>query len=834
MKSFESQNRFRDKKERVREDERSGKLWTAENMTEAILAHIESLPAESEEDQFVLDDIRDTLSDILPAINDNPEAAQKQLNQVIEEYGDWYNLSEIVQRIPEGEARESAENMETVLLESRRYFAEMTSRMSDTVIDFLTNLYDRRRPGTLKRFTPVLLSCVLLGCSMQKDGNILIPENTDIRREQEEESIGDTLKTDDPEVWINVFKDVRRMTDGVSIIHAFSRLEFGTKIDIFNRLANTEDIIVYPSFLTRELVKNESADSIMEALNRVAKNRPHTIMPFLAAAGQGIYPALRSLEENHDFFVLFKTGIEHSETMSDIYRAFNYLIYTLSPRQISELYALVEELYPHSIQQPVPLLTELYTEGVQDPLESVLERAEDTINVKVTIQMMRELFKNDSNISPSYHFSFFMREHYHHPDMPAFRQDIVRTRPSLFLNTFYSEQLLSMEKEDGLVSKVVRSMTTEQVADVHSYIISDLLEDRALRALFREKFPYIDFAYRYAKKWIFTMSFLDFMRDPSLPMLDLVSAEVVREIDSRHLKSQRDIDEMRLMIARNLHFSGIRPENVSQDGIKREYERIKEMRERMKDVNLFEGRNVLLIADNERWLQTVNENMKSGPYRFGNNTIMQAMERQQGTMTRTTYLHRFRADGSEYTSDHESVLRMKQDILQEIRETTGFLTIYFDAHGEGGRVFLDRNTAITSGEIADALNDRHNHTRTDEKDEPVIIISGSCFNINQMHNIFKYLDDDVPKPIFIGASDYGQMAVSNPLSRYGGPLEEKILRNYKDTSATIGNIVNEFAKPLRLFFAPMSNPSVYVPDKKNNPMQISEVRMATDDTQSFV
>ena len=112
---------------------------------------------------------------------------------------------------------------------------------------------------------------------------------------------------------------------------------------------------------------------------------------------------------------------------------------------------------------------------------------------------------------------------------------------------------------------------------------------------------------------------------------------------------------------------------------------------------------------------------------------------------------------------------MKQRTLDAIAQTTGEMTVIFDAHGLEDGIYLiggysdavpddEEWKRITPQDIADSLAERHdlqkekvaNGEMTEaEAQQPAIIIFAACYSHNQMRKVYEAMRSDVDKPIIV-------------------------------------------------------------------------------------
>jgi len=355
----------------------------------------------------------------------------------------------------------------------------------------------------------------------------------------------------------------------------------------------------------------------------------------------------------------------------------------------------------------------------------------------------------------------------------------------------------------------------------------------------------------------------DFWEDPALEGMLRIKTEWV---DKHHpmMKvamqaggEELAMGQMRAMIARNLFFKKL---PITEQTVKEEFGRVIETRERFKNIALFKDRNMLLAA-HEEILDDKNEDLtpslikqfekESGDrHVFAKPALQQALKNQAGTKGTLQFVR----PESEGTTPEEHIKRLKiakESILKQIRETPPPFTFVFDGHGSSDALYLshgqiegfkpgqgtekasivEKNNTIkiTAEELASALKSRQerfaDHYATPEGKD--IIVLACCFNANFIRNVYDKMGD-APKPIAIGQSEYGQYSLFSYPYKYGSPFLSTVVGiAAEDKPSSIGTVfTNEFMDLNNLKsssgnFDGNTNPSIYIPDENNRPMQIT-------------
>ncbi len=344
-------------------------------------------------------------------------------------------------------------------------------------------------------------------------------------------------------------------------------------------------------------------------------------------------------------------------------------------------------------------------------------------------------------------------------------------------------------------------------------------------------------------------------------------SEVKEEwIDWRKLKSPASGEkqaavwklQMRAMIARNLYFQNL---EVNEANVKKEFLRIVETREKYSTLKVFKGRNVLHAAHTEliRDVKKLDgklftdeqyqewEKASEDPHRFGKKGTQDAIKKQQDGEGTYEMLRP--------AKNLEALQKAKEDILQKIKTMGPPSTFIFDGHGGPDAWYLsdgtvsgtakagtvnetDTTVKISVEELAQALVERAKkfpQLRTNDPSKKDIFIFACCYNTNFIRSLYMQMGD-APKPIALGASEYGQYGYSKLGSIHGSRFFSEILQLEKNKKTHINPvspsrkqlIIHEAAKRPTVIsdvfeneFSDDSNPSLYIPDDKNLPMQIT-------------
>ncbi len=294
-----------------------------------------------------------------------------------------------------------------------------------------------------------------------------------------------------------------------------------------------------------------------------------------------------------------------------------------------------------------------------------------------------------------------------------------------------------------------------------------------------------------------------------------------------------------VMIARNLDCQKkkVNPQNVQDEILN-----IIAYKEKYKDVPIFIGRNVVLAANAEMVRDMRNdEGEPYGDYSyeyaegkggdihsFGKKGLQDAIKKQQNGKGSLEFI---RPEKNE-----ESLRNAKAAILEKIRTTQPPMTFFFNGHGGPDAIYLvneiyngnvgmsPKNPSeikaivISTMELADAYKDRlrkfpelkiNDPTKTD------VFIFSCCFNANFIFN-FNSLVGNLPKPIMLGAGEYGQTILYDAYLKTGTKFHRDILGLDPDVDKTPTTLGNVFENELLTD----ENTTVLINGAKNRPTQI--------------
>lgn len=299
-----------------------------------------------------------------------------------------------------------------------------------------------------------------------------------------------------------------------------------------------------------------------------------------------------------------------------------------------------------------------------------------------------------------------------------------------------------------------------------------------------------------------------------------VKEEWVKKVITESLTPQQAA-QWRAMITRNLSFNR---QAVTRENVMSECTRILEQRKKYRGVSLFAGREVLHVAHSEL------RDKKNKTHRFGSDALQNAIRFQSGN----DHYQFIRPEAT-----RESLKEAKDAILKNIVSAGHPFTFVFEGHGSPEAIYLSdgevidekrvRETPdtirITVAELATALRLRSEWfpavgDPADPRRRDILVLE-SCFNADFLRALHTRLGD-APKPIVLGASEYGQYSYDQKSDTLGSHFFSGVLQmGKKNHISTFGDVFeHEFEGP--------TNPSIYGPDEKNTTQQVTEIDREKD------
>ncbi len=318
------------------------------------------------------------------------------------------------------------------------------------------------------------------------------------------------------------------------------------------------------------------------------------------------------------------------------------------------------------------------------------------------------------------------------------------------------------------------------------------------------------------------------------------------KLQTLHMLSDRyggvdptQVETAAAMVLSNLRELGV--DSPAASDVAYAVERIMRSREHVSRLDLFRGRDVVLISHDELLQDDSNPDYARPVPRFGTEVLAETLrarlrddESPDASFQHMTPLVH---DDRGYHSSLDSVESAKEDALNAISTSVQPLTVYFDGHGAPDALYLSSGTSpvithfwggakpqtigdlidhmnddeqITVGDLARALETRyrlHVASQPDAEYSNVILIFSACF----MNDFSRALSDDlakrgVPLPeLIVSASQTGQYSTSIFTNTFGSPLNE-LLANSPSVGGIIRGEVKLFDEHPNIFVPMQSHP----------------------------
>jgi hypothetical protein len=283
-----------------------------------------------------------------------------------------------------------------------------------------------------------------------------------------------------------------------------------------------------------------------------------------------------------------------------------------------------------------------------------------------------------------------------------------------------------------------------------------------------------------------------FGADPSLP----ICLKVYKNME------KKDVEEA-LRFGRTLYYQGIKilPDKVPLEKMMKNY---KEGQASADKIKIFEGRNVVFVANGE---------MRWDGKAFADESKQKDLKGSIGAKgTKSFY-----SPSDQPTFDE--LKKVKEDVLEAVITTPPPMTFFFDGHGGPDALYInngqlvggelvrnDDMDTISFKELAVAITKRKEKFSGDALDKDIYINAG-CFNHTFIRNLYaeiKVLGGVAP--ITIGEAEYGQVGSGNK-AKY------KNMYQLGTLGTTIGNLRENQDNW-------ETNFTVYVPDAQGRPVQV--------------
>lgn len=322
------------------------------------------------------------------------------------------------------------------------------------------------------------------------------------------------------------------------------------------------------------------------------------------------------------------------------------------------------------------------------------------------------------------------------------------------------------------------------------------------------------------------------LEDPGLRHIHLVPLDLIEEVGGELCEG--DCESYAAMISRNNYLKNpdkwdlvtVRGNDYSREEVESGVTEIREKREELREVDIFKGRRVVFIANNEVF--------EDGSTRFGTQEQYDAIEAQDSaSLTKIRPVE----------STIESVQEAKRETLRKMRVTNSPATFVFDGHGDKAMISLVSNNdlerlveesgvekreeaeqfieglSITSDDVADTVIYRlkHNDLGPEAVRQDIYIFS-ACKN----HTFAREVIEKIRKkceaegiapayPILMGESEYGQNSLTD--------TREKMSSEYFDDVIEMDGEGSTLGTSFEREGVSFNNPFCYV-DGGGYPIQI--------------
>jgi hypothetical protein len=283
--------------------------------------------------------------------------------------------------------------------------------------------------------------------------------------------------------------------------------------------------------------------------------------------------------------------------------------------------------------------------------------------------------------------------------------------------------------------------------------------------------------------------------------------------------SEKEKAEWTMRIARNMHIMGV---EITEENFNKILEETLEVRSNSEiaEKELFKDRNIAVFAGNEEWEEISLDDSVSiiKEDRFGDEKTIEGLRNKD---PKNLELFKAKGDKEDYIKTYES--------FQIFVATKEKLTIVFDAHGSPYEIKGHQDYPNDTKNKQDSLDVDFYGTMSPKllsgmliarykngiTDTPIIITT-SCFGQNFMRNLYEEINEknnmwdiEVPLPIIITSTEYGQYGFSSHSSEYNNSLFENILKNENPKIKDVFEIEAKRGEETGIY----SNISIFVPAK---------------------
>lgn len=285
-----------------------------------------------------------------------------------------------------------------------------------------------------------------------------------------------------------------------------------------------------------------------------------------------------------------------------------------------------------------------------------------------------------------------------------------------------------------------------------------------------------------------------------------------------------------LKIGRNLFLEKKPLHVITEETINGAERKIEEEKDKYKDVEIFKGRNVILVGNSELWQNrprdpTIMPDNLLGKPRFLDPETIDAVKKNIGGDNPEEKLQTFKP--SSETPSVDELKKMEDAILLSIETTPPPLTFLFDGHGlEDGLFYINgyvsndiKNSgkgkeSMSAEKLAKAIAKRKENFPGREEDlAKDVYIFSSCYSHTYARRVIDINKENGGiQPVFVGVSEYGQYGFST--FEFDKSYNKTFGIGQEDS--TLGALFGR-AKDSK-----NSHISIYLPDQNNAPKQVVE------------
>lgn len=283
-----------------------------------------------------------------------------------------------------------------------------------------------------------------------------------------------------------------------------------------------------------------------------------------------------------------------------------------------------------------------------------------------------------------------------------------------------------------------------------------------------------------------------FLKEPALPLCE------------KTMKLTND-PALALKIGRNLYLEGFPlTGEITPDLFATKVAELKELQEKLASINIWEGANVVIAANNETW--------PNGSIRFMRPEVESAIKKSVGLRDKVPKgnVETVRANPQ---STSQELIDKKNHIINAIRNTPPPFRFVFDGHGVERELVLHNGSGIviSTKDLGEAIAARKQKFAEKDLARDLYILS-SCFSHNfQRDTMLEIQKNNGTMPIFIGEPEMGQFGFTSDTPETD--MMTTVL------GAGKRNVNLKYAMEHERDYG-LADLSIYIPGKKSFPQQV--------------